>query len=128
MVNDIENHPNYAGFLLPHDVKKTIIKYKYTFILRCVSYDDSLNFRPVYYAYLKILPFLDPAYDPDCLQIPWEIQEKLLVKDSEDIAKKIEYFNKHDEERIQILEKLRTHFEIETFEKDWTTQIKNYFE
>ena len=127
LVDDIKTHPNYSGFLLPQDVKRNIIKYKYTFVLRCVSYDDSLNFRPVYYAYLKILPFFDKEYDPSYLQIPKEIQDKLVVTSAQEIQEKIAYYNQHDDERLELLEKLRTHFGIENFENDWQSKILNYF-
>lgn len=128
LVEDIKNHPNYSGFLLPQEVKKKIIKYKYTFVLRCVSYDDSLNFRPVYYTYLRILPFLDKEYDPAYLQIPKHIQDKLVVTCSKDIEDKIKYFNKHDDERVKLLDELTELFEIKTFEKDWNKKIEKYFE
>lgn len=127
LVDDIKNHPNYAGFLLPQDVKRNIVKYKYTFILRCVSYDDSLNFRPLYYAYLKILPFFDAKYDPYYLQIPKEIQDKLSVSSAKDIQEKIVYYNQHDDERLELIEKLRTLFGIEDFENNWQNSIKEYF-
>ena len=112
-LKEIQQHPLYKGYLLPNAVNKEIDKYKYTFIMRCVSCCDSLNYRPVQYAYHRILFFLDQEYDPAYLQIPKHIQDKLIVHNSDDIKAKIEYFEEHQEEREEILDELWKHFEID---------------
>lgn len=108
--NNIMSHPLYKGYLLPNDLINTIIPYKYSLILKCVSINDSLNFRPHLYSYLNILPFFDEEYDPTNIQIPKELRDKLLVKSHKDIENKIKYFNENPDERIELLSKLRNHF------------------
>jgi len=117
--NAIINHPNFSGHLLPSEVKKHIVAYKYSLVLRCVSIYDSLNFRPIYYVYLNILPFLDHMYDPDYLQIPKKFQDKLAVSNSQDIEDRIKYYNQNPKERIQLLKEMREFFEIDEFLEDW---------
>lgn len=124
LLEDITSHPLYKGYLFPIDVNKEIDNYKYTFIMRCVSCNDSLNYRPVQYTYHRILFFLDPMYDPEYLQIPKHIQEKLIVHDSTDIENKIQYFEEHPEEREQILDELWKHFEIDKWlESDYSKKV-----
>lgn len=113
VLQEVLSHPLYNGYVYPIDVIKTIVNYRYTLILRCVSCCDSLNFRPLEYTYHKILPLLDPQYDPACLQIPKKIQEKLIVNNAKEIEDKIDYFEQHPEEREEILDQLWKHFEID---------------
>jgi len=127
LVNRVLEHPLFANHLIPNQVKNNIYKYKYTFIMRCVSLQNSLNFRPVYYTYLRILPFIDELYDPDYLQIPKDIQDKLVVKNSSDIQERIKYFNENPEERLELLNKLHAHFAIDNFLANWETDTSNYF-
>ena len=127
LVKKILNHPLYKGHLLPNQITKEIVKYKYSLIVRCVSIEDSLNYRPIQYAYLRILPFLDPQYDPCYLQYPKEIQEKLVVENSKDIEKKIKYYEKNPQEREKLLDYLEEHFRIKEFENNWENEIKKYF-
>ena len=113
ILHEIESHPLYKGYVVPEEVNATIEQYKYTLILRCVSYYDSLNYRPVLYTFHRILFFLDPQYDPACLQIPKKIQEKLIVNNAKEIEDKIDYFEQHPDEREEILNQLWKHFEID---------------
>ena len=124
---EVINHPHYQGHLVPDEYEEHVARYRYGILFRCVSYYDSLNFRPILYARLRILPFLDPQYDPAALQIPPYIQSKLLVYSHEDIAEKVKYFDEHPEEREKILDELEVIFSIKTFEKNWKTEIKKYF-
>ena len=126
--NDIINHPNFSGHLIPNEIKRNIVSFKYSLVLRCVSIYDSLNFRPVFYTYLDILPFLDHQYDPDYLQIPKKFQDKLVVRSAEDIETRVAYYNQHPEERIQLLKELREFFEIDEFMKDWENITNDYLE
>jgi hypothetical protein len=112
LLQDIKTNKNYSGALKPDDLNEEISKYKYTLILKCVSFEDSLNYRPVLNSALDILPFFDPMYDPDYLQIPKSIQDKLRVNDYSDIERLIEYYNEHDDERKQLLHELKTHLKI----------------
>ena len=89
--------------------------YRYGLILPCYTYYDSLNFRPVFYVYHWVLPFIAPGYDPEYLMIPKEIQDRITVKNSTDIDNLIDYYNDHEDERIEIIKKLRDIFEIDEY-------------
>jgi hypothetical protein len=124
--NDVVNHPLYAGHLVPAEYEETVKKYRYGMLFRCVSYYDSLNFRPILYARLRILPLIDPQYDPQCLQIPREIQEHLLVKHHHDITERVIYFNENPDHREELLNKLEYKFSVNTFQKDWKKTLQSY--
>lgn len=113
VLNEIESHPLYKGYLLPKEVNNTLDQYKYSFIMRCVSCCDSLNYRPIQYTYHHVLFFLDPEYDPVCIQVPKEIQDKLIVNNAQEIMDKIDYFEKYPEERDEILDYLWNYYSID---------------
>lgn len=115
LYEEVTNHPLFKDGVLPDKLEQVTSKYKYALIMRCVSSEDSLNFRPVLYAKQNILPFLDPMYDPDYLQIPEGIQNKLRVESAEDIERLIKYYNEHDDERQLLLKKLEHVFEIHKY-------------
>jgi len=113
--------------LTPEEYEDTVKTFQYGLILRCISHCDSLNFRPILYARLRILPLLDPGYDPDYLQIPKDIQDKIRVKDSDDIAEKVKYFDKNTKEREELLNRLEDLFGVKTFSRQMNTILKDYF-
>ena len=113
VLNEIESHPLYKGYLLPKEINDTIDQYKYSLIMRCVSCCDSLNYRPILYTYHRVLFFLDPEYDPAYLQIPKEIQDRFIVNNAQEIMDKIDYFEKHPEEREEILDYLWNYYSID---------------
>jgi len=115
LYEEIKTHNNYKGVLLPNELIEKTKHFKYGMVLRCVSINDSLNFRPVLYAYHDILPFLDFNYDPAYLQIPKHIQDKIVVKSAADIDERIEYFNNNDNERIEVINELRELFRIDDY-------------
>ena len=53
LVEEITNHPSYDGHVYPDQIKGLIKDYKYSLVLRCVSFKDSLNFRPLFYTYMR---------------------------------------------------------------------------
>lgn len=118
------NHPMYEIQDEFPITTKTLSKYKYSLVARCVSFSDSLNYRPVFYVIAGVLPFLDYKYDPCYVQIPKKLADKLIVKDHNDIYKKIEYFDKHDEERLELLSELRSLFEIDKWERSPDEMLK----
>ena len=127
--DEVVNHPCYKGYLHPDNLYAQIQRFKYSLILRCVSTFDSLNFRPVLYAKYNILPFFDVGYDPEYLQIPKEIQDKLIVKNSVDIMAKMDYYNSHDAERLALLKSLRDHFNVDFWlNRQWSNDdITKYY-
>lgn len=125
LYNSVIGHPNYKDAVIPSEINEETKKYKYGMIFRCVSFKDSLNFRPVLYSYLNIVPFIDPQYDPECLQIPSSIQEKLLVENAWDIDERIKYFNENDSARIEVINELRELFNIDQYINDPQTAINN---
>ena len=128
LVEEITNHPSYDGHVYPDQIKGLIKDYKYSLVLRCVSFKDSLNFRPLFYTYMRILPFLDPQYDPQGMQIPLDIQKHLIVNDHNDIHEKIKYFNENPAEAQRILDELHKHFKIDEFLEDPKGIIMKHFE
>lgn len=124
---EVINHPHYDGWLVPDEYEEQVSRFRYGILFRCVSYYDSLNFRPILYARLRILPLLDPQYDPTGLQVPPYIQQHLLVHSHEDIAERVKYFDEHPLERENLLDKLEEIFHTKTFEKNWKKDLKNYF-
>jgi hypothetical protein len=123
----VMNHPMYKGQLLGHEHSQEIKRYRYGLILHCVSYYDSLNFRPLLYADLRILPLLDPEYDPLGLLIPLDIQKHLIVLNADDIAKKVEFFNNNPELREELLDKLEYKFKTRTFKNNHKQILSNIF-
>lgn len=128
IVSEIQNHPMWKGHLYTRDVRRTIATYKYGIVLRCVSFEDSINPRPVYYTYLRILPFFDEGFDPTYLYVPKNIQDKLVVKNSKDIEDKVKYYNEHDDERNALLDELWKLFKIDEYKNKWQQIIKDKFQ
>ena len=123
---EILEHPLYAGHLVPAEYEEEVKRYRYGLLLRCVSHYDSLNFRPILYSRLGILPLIDPSYDPMGLQIPLDIQEHLLVADSAEIENRVKYFNENPAHREELLKKLEYKFNVKEFEKNWKNLLTKY--
>jgi hypothetical protein len=115
LYQEVSTHPLYKGSLPPTELNEKIKRYKYGVVFRCVSINDSLNFKPVLYAYNDIVPILDFRYDPEYLQIPKEIQDKLVVHSGADIDAKIDFYNKNDDKRVQVLHELKELFRINKY-------------
>jgi hypothetical protein len=127
----IQSHPMYNNYVLPKDVRKTARKYKYGFVGRCVSTQDSLNFRPVYYAALNIVPLFDYRYDPSFLQIPKALQNTLTCNNSNDIFRSVGWLNYDNGSRRQILDELQTLFKINEYSNDknfWMKELDSFFD
>jgi len=123
---NVLEHPMYAGHLIPSEYEEEVKRYRYGMLFRCVSYYDSLNFRPILYARLRILPLIDPQYDPQCLQIPSDIQRRLVVNSEKDIEDKVKYFNEHPEEREKLLDQLEYKFKVKSFDREWKQILSTY--
>ena len=120
----VVNHPMHKGHILPEDLYAELGRYKYAFVARCTSYNDSLNYRPVLYVQNNVLPIIDYMYDPENLSIPKEIYDKISVKNHTEIEEHIKYFEEHPEERIKIINKLKDLFEIQKFyDSDYIEEI-----
>ena len=126
LYNEVKNHKMRKGHILPEDLYKEIGYYKYTFVPKCISYNDSLNFRPVLYSQNNVLPLLDVNYDPAYLMIPKEIQDRIRVSNYKDIEDKVKYFEEHPDERKDILNKLKELFHLEQFHNpEYVSEIIN---
>jgi len=125
IIKEIENHPLYKGSVSFEILNEKFKEFKYGLCLRTTSYWDSLSFKPINYVNCGILPFFDYMYDPDYLQIPKDIQNELVVYSAKNIEDKIEYFNKHPEERKDLLNKLYNHFKLEDFLLNKNNIIEN---
>ena len=128
VVNSIRDSKHYGGEIIPLEHEVYIKRFKYGMVLRCVSCEDSLNFKPLLYTYRGVLPLLDPLYDPDYLMIPKHIQEKIVVEDAADIDKKIEYFNLNEDKRLNILSELSEIFMIDDFVNNEEETVKKFIQ
>jgi len=118
LYDSVSQHPHVAhktDVLRPNQVPELLKAYKYTLILRCVSPEDSLNFRPVLSVAYNTLPFFDPMYDPENLQVPKELYDRLVVNDAKEIMEKVEHFNRNESERIELIDKLKSHFLVNEY-------------
>lgn len=114
----VTNHPLFSNDQDEFPItKKTVSKFKYSFVARCSSFSDSLNLRPVLYSLSNTLPLLDERYDPSYLQIPKEIANNLVVFDHVTMKNKIDYFEQNRKEAIDIIKELRSIFRID----EWLT-------
>ncbi|MCK9575770.1 MAG: hypothetical protein WC979_01930 [Candidatus Pacearchaeota archaeon] len=128
LVEQIKKHPMHKGHMYTKDVRKTLAEYKYGIVLKCVSFSDSLNPRPVFYTYLGILPLITCEYDPEFIGIPKSIQDKIVVSNHKDIEERVKYFNEHEEERQAILKELWNHFKIDEYKENWKEIVKQKFQ
>lgn len=115
LIEKIQNHKNYKGQVSPEELNEKFKEFKYGLCLKPVSHYDSLSFKSINYVNVGILPLLEKMYDPDYLQIPKEIQDKIVINSAEDIDERIKYFNDNPEERKEILQKLRELFKLDDF-------------
>lgn len=123
LVQSIKQHPLWKPAILPSELQAVEPRYKYSLILKCVAQTDSLNFRPVNYAKDRVLPLLDPEYDPECLQIHNELQDKLVVRNSDDIQERVQWFENNPDEREEIIDQLRELFNVDWWLSADQTQI-----
>lgn len=125
----IRDHKSYSGHFYPDKQYEICKDYKYTLIVCCGSFEDSLNYRPVFSAIAGMLPFIDPQFDPEYLYIPKKIQDKLRVNSEKDIQDKISYYNTNDTERLSLLQELRDLFDLDNFKKNFDVQqfIKKHY-
>ena len=124
LYNEVKDHKNFKGSLLPSELNDKTARFKYGMVFRCVSINDSLNFRPVLYSYMDIVPFLDYQYDPAYLQIPKNIQDKLVVRSASDIDEKIKFFNDNPSERELVLKELNELFHVQDYINNPEEMIK----
>lgn len=106
----IDNHSLNEGILPNEEFEEKLKDYRYTLILKCLSENDSLNFRIYYSLFYNMIPFIDISYDPDGLQIPEKIKEKLVVKNTSEIINKIKYFESNIEEAKKFLSELKDYY------------------
>lgn len=106
----IENHCLNEGILPNEEFEEKLKDYRYTLILKCLSENDSLNFRIYYSLLYNIIPFIDESYDPECMQIPCHFRDKLLVSNQKDIEDKIIYFENNLDEAKALLAELKDYF------------------
>lgn len=109
-IDSIKNNPLNKGFISNDLFEKELNDYKYSFILKCISKYDSLNFRIYYSLIYNMLPLIDVDYDIDNLQIPKRFKDKLSVKNYQDLIDKINYFENHKEEANLLLNDMKKYF------------------
>jgi hypothetical protein len=114
----INNHPLNHDLLPNAEFEEKLKDYKYTLILKCLSENDSLNFRIHYSLLYNMLPFVDKDYDFDCLQIPAKFRDKLLVDSDGTLSERIEYFENHQDEAAQLLAEMKDHYMNDKYFKE----------
>lgn len=126
----IDNHPLNEGILPNKEFEEKLKDYRYTLILKCLSENDSLNFRIYYSLLYNMIPFIDVDYDPENIQIPKKFKDKLVVSNTDEIISKIEYFENNIEEAKKLLSELKQYFMNEKYfnESYYENEFKkNYF-
>lgn len=106
----IQSHPLNVGLLPVKDYENKLKMYKYTFIQKCLSKYDSLNFRIYYSLLYNVIPFIDSRYDVEHLQIPKKFKDRLSVSNSDDIMNLIKYFDDNSDEAEQLLKDLKDYY------------------
>jgi hypothetical protein len=111
---------------------KNIKDFKFGFLTKPYCHNDSHNFKPEKYLRYNILPLIAENFDIECLLFPPEIRNLLVVKNTNDILEKIEYFNKNPQiaqEIIDFMKKLLKIDEIiedtDKYFRDWILQYPN---
>ena len=128
-IDTIKNHPLNQGILPNNEFEQKLKNYKYTFIQKCVSINDSLNFRIYYSLLYDIIPFIDENYDIDNLQIPKEFKDILSVSNHNDIINKIDYFEKNPKEAEKTLNDMKKYFLNEKYSQEeyYYNEFKNNY-
>ncbi len=124
--SDVEKHPNFKGDFLPNEEYLNVLKRcKTAFIARNVSANLGLTYRHIQYLYFGVLPIFDYLYDSDYLWIPQKFQDKLAVKNAEELIEKVNYYNTHENERLQLLTDMQNYFQINDWLGNWKEMLKN---
>jgi hypothetical protein len=122
---EVAAHPNFCGDFMPNDEYMNVLKKcKSAFISRNVSANGGLTYRHIQYLYFGVLPIFDYLYDPDCLWIPQKFQDKLTVKSAEELRKRVEYYDKNENERLKILKEMQQHFDVSGWVDSWREKLK----
>ena len=121
----VSAHANFCGDFMPNDEYINVLKKcKTAFISRNVSANGGLTYRHIQYLYFGVLPIFDYLYDPDCLWIPQKFQDKLTVRNANELREKVEYFDKNEKERAKILKEMQEHFDINGWLNNWEEKLK----
>ena len=121
----VSAHPNFCGDFMPNDEYINVLKKcKTAFISRNVSANGGLTYRHIQYLYFGVLPIFDYLYDPDCLWIPQKFQDKLTVRNADELREKVEYFDKNEKERAKILKEMQEHFDVNGWLNNWEEKLK----
>lgn len=118
LFTDIKNHPQHQKLITADKLYEKLKEHKYTLVIRCVSPEDSLNFRPVLAVLYNCLPLFDFRYDPENLQIPEELNNLLVVHNHSELTEKIKFFNANPDKRKECLRILRKHLRIDEYLQD----------
>lgn len=114
----IENHKLNEGILSNSEFEEKLKDYKYTFIQKCISKHDSLNFRIYYSLLYNMIPFIAYNYDLGGLQIPQKFKDRLIVTSSQDIMDKIAYFESYPKEAEKLLNELKDYYISEQYSSE----------
>ena len=123
--NEVDNHPLFFGGLMDNIVYTNKLKSaKTAFIARNVSAEEGLTYRHIQYLDLDVLPIFDCEYDSTYIWIPKEFQDKLTVSNHKELMKVVDYYVTHEDERIELLNKMKEYYKIDEWPKNWKQMIK----
>jgi hypothetical protein len=71
-----------------------------------------------------VLPIFDYLYDQDYLWIPKKFQDKLTVKNSQELIEVVKYYDVNDDERIAILNEMKEYYDIKGWINNWKIKLK----
>jgi hypothetical protein len=125
LMQKVLSHPNFIGDFMPNSEYINVLKRSKTaFIARNVSANGGLTFRHIQYLYFDVLPIFDYLYDQDYLWIPKKFQDKLTVKNSQELIEVVKYYDVNDDERIAILNEMKEYYDIKGWINNWKIKLK----
>jgi hypothetical protein len=125
LTKEVESHPSFKGDFMDNVVYVNILKScKTAFIARSVSVEEALTYRHIQYLDFDVLPIFDIEYDSTYTWIPKQFQDKLTVKNADELMKVVDYYCTHEEERIALVKEMQSYFKIKEYPKHWKEMVK----
>lgn len=122
--HSVSQHSNFCGDFLPNAEYINILKNSKTaFIARNVSANGGLTYRHIQYLYFGVLPLFDYLYDPDFLWIPREFQEKLTVKNHQELQERVQFYDQNENERLAVLHDMQKFFDVQGWLDNWELKL-----
>jgi hypothetical protein len=131
VIRSISVNKNVRPTVSQEEYHKMQKDYMFTIILKCFyGKYDSLNFRIYSSLASGVIPLIADDYDIDDLQIPFWAKALLIVKDNEDIQKKIMWFKENPHYYKDLFWRLYNYYvKPEHYQEEWYEKVfkENYF-